>query len=33
LRWFWFFIFCYISTGKATDLSTGYPLFQGFRVA
>src|SRR5579859_6393979 len=33
LRWFLFFRFCYITTGKAADLSTGYPLFQGFRVA
>jgi hypothetical protein len=26
----WFFRFCCISTGKAADLSTGYPLFRGF---
>ncbi|MFC0695955.1 hypothetical protein [Paraburkholderia humisilvae] len=29
----WFFRFCYISTGKAADLSTGYPHFQAFPVA
>ncbi|MCI0152287.1 hypothetical protein KNO81_41540, partial [Paraburkholderia sediminicola] len=29
LRGVWFFRFCYISTGKAAELSTGYSLFRG----